>query len=115
MMKTNELPTGLMRVDMKSLGFITWDRFIVDLEEETVDLYGWIKREDKHEDFVVLNYKKIESGWTTSFSTSSKKHDKEIFKLLEGKGEPNRCERVEDFFDIGNMIKLKTSEKNWKK
>ena len=71
-------------------------------------MYGWIKRKDTHEDFVILTYECVgENRWKTFYSTSSKKFDKEIFKLLECEGkEPYKCERVEDYFNILNVIKL---------
>lgn len=102
------LPKDLMKIDMEKLPFVNWDRFIVNTKDNKIDLYGWIKRKDKHEDFVILTYEyKGDSVWDAFYSTSSKKYDKEIFKLLEcGGDEPFECQRVEEFFEIKNVVKL---------
>lgn len=104
-----QFPEDIMKEDMEKMPFVNWDRFIVFPEEGKIDLYGWIKREDTHEDFVILTYENEEGNkWKTAYSTSSKKYDKEIFKILECEGEePNKCERVENFFNIKNCVRLK--------
>jgi len=104
-----KLPYELMKKDMESLNFVNWDRFVVFEEKDNnkVELYGWIKREDTHEDFIILIYNPEKSKWITSFITSSKKYDKKIFEFLNGKGKLFKCNRVEDSFKIKNMIKLK--------
>lgn len=102
------LPKDLMEADMNKLHFINWDRFVFNEETKKVDLFGWIKREDTHEDFVLLEYKQHKDGkWTTSFSTSSSERTEEIFKLLYCKGEHKDCQRVESEFRVGNCIRLK--------
>ena len=103
-----QLPVDLMKEDMRKLSFVKWDRFIVNIKDKKIDLYGWIKREDTHEDFVILTYESKGEGWTISYSTSSKEFDNTIFKILQCDGEePYKCERVEDFFKIKNVIKSK--------
>jgi len=103
-----QFPEDIMKEDMEKLSFVNWDRFIVNIKEKKIDLYGWIKREDSHEDFVIITYEQTFSKkWKTSYGTSSKKYDKKIFKLLECEGEePFVCQRVEDNFNIKNCIKL---------
>jgi len=102
-----DIPKSLMEEDMKKLSFVNWDRFVVNEERKILDLYGWIKREDSHEDFVLLEYKNTKDNlWDTTFSTSSEERTKDIFKLLECHGSHNDCQRVEDKFDINNCIKI---------
>ena len=105
------LPVDLMKEDMLSLPFVRWDRFIVNFTERSIDVYGWIKREDSHEDFVILTYEEQrDKVWTMRYSTSSAQYDKEIFKSLKCEGDaPNKCERVEDLLDIPNVIRIHTS------
>ncbi len=107
------LPEALMQIDMERLPFVNWDRFIVYPKDKKIDLYGWIKRKDTHEDFILLTYEyKGDFKWNTSYSTSSKEYDKEIFKLLDCEGEaPSKCQRVEEHFEIVNCIKLEEKSK----
>ena len=94
---------------MKAMPFVMWDRFVVDEKNKKIDLYGWIKREkDAYKDFVLIEYKiQKEKLWDSSYSTSSAKYDKEIFKELGCVGDkPNKCNRVESIFEIKNMIKI---------
>jgi len=104
-----QFPEDLIKEDMEKMPFVQWDRFIVNIKEGKIDLYGWIKRKDAHEDFVLLCYEdEAENRWKLSYSTSSKKYDKKIFKILKcDGGKPNKCERVEDFFKIKNCVRLK--------
>ena len=104
-----QFPHDLMQSDMEKMPFVKWDRFIVNIKEKKIDLYGWIKRGDTHEDFVLLCYENISGeDWKTSYSTSSKLFDEQIFKALECEEErPNKCERVEEFFKIENVVRLK--------
>ena len=85
---------------LELLDFVNWDRLFGDIEEPVI--FGWIDRDDNKKDFVVLDF----TQYPTWFATSSKKYSKEIGKLLEHK-EHSDCERVEDYFKIKNMIKLK--------
>jgi len=103
------LPDDLMKEDMEKIPFVQWDRFIVNTKDKSIDLYGWIKRGDTHEDFVILTYEyEGENKWNIRYSTSSKKYDKKIFEILKCDGEePFICNRVEEFFKIKNCIKLK--------
>jgi hypothetical protein len=118
MIKTKPIPSGfipidLMEVDMLNLSFVNWDRYDVNEEQGLIGVYGWIPRQDLHEDFVFLQYyHKGEGLFSLSFATSSEKYTKKIFKILKGVGEHNDCERVEKRFNIPNMIKLKTSVQN---
>lgn len=101
----------LMEEDMVKLNFINWDRYYEDGENSAV--FGWINREDSHEDFLLLKYvynspeskRKRKRIYYTDFSTSSAKHSEEIATILEF-GSHNDCTRVEETFDIPNVIKL---------
>ena len=95
-----------MEEDMKKLDFVNWDRFSVNEENGTVDLYGWIPRKDTHEDFVLLIYTSKHNTWDTKFSTSSKEKTKEIFKALRCDEQHSNCKRVENVFAIKNCIHL---------
>ena len=99
------LPKDLMEEDMKKLPFVNWDRFI--LKKRSVELFGWIKREDTHEDFVFIEYQLKDDVWYMSFSTSSAEKTKEIHKLLECEGGHKDCQRVENNFDVENCVRLK--------
>lgn len=92
---------------MNKLPFVRWDRFVFNNEKDMkggVTVYGWIKREDEHADYVEL--------WITSksfeFMTSSAEYSDQIYKIFnEGKSDGHqKCKRVEDFFDVYNSIKL---------
>lgn len=103
----NDSLKHLMEDDMKKLPFVEWDRFYEG--KAGTDLFGWIAREDTHEDFVVLSYKQSEKGepyWDTTFSTSSEKYSKRIAELLDFE-DHNNCKRVEHIFSsVANCIRL---------
>jgi len=116
-MEILNIPKDLMEVDMKELGFVNWDRFIVNNEQGTVFLYGWIDRKnDSYKDFVFLEYKdKGDNSWDTSFATSSRKYSLDIHRIMEAKGKHNDCTRVEDHFSLINIVRKLSSkpEKEW--
>lgn len=86
------------------LSFVKWDRF-TNTDKET-NIFGWIEREeDNYKDFVVLSYFKLSNDWW--YQTSSSFYSEKIHKIVFGtvKGH-NNCERVENWFDIPNMVRL---------
>lgn len=104
-----KLPDELMISDMNALPFVTWDRFLRDNKNGIVEVFGWIKREDTHEDFVLLHYETNGSEeWELRFSSSSAKYHSEIRKNLGCSGTDSVCERVEDkvWFHEVKSIKL---------
>ena len=82
---------------LKDLYFVNWDRYFGD--EKCLTFFGWINREDKYKDFVVLDF----YGKEISFATSSKKFSSEIADILHQ--EHSECKRVEYFTSIENVIK----------
>jgi hypothetical protein len=84
--------------------FVRWDRFVVG--RKSWSFYGWIKRKDAHEDFLILEFSADSKGkldiW---FLTSSKRYDAQIKRILRQKT-GLRCKRVEHYFDIPNAIQL---------
>lgn len=88
---------------LEKLDFVNWDRYFG--EGENLVFFGWIKRKDNYKDFVVLDFSVL-PVW---FATSSKEHSKKIGELLEHRSHSD-CNRVEDSFDIENMIKLKEAK-----
>jgi hypothetical protein len=83
---------------------VRWDRFVTGLYSWSI--YGWIKRADAHEDFLVLDFSadvngSLEIWWLTS----SKRYDAKIKSILDTQG-TCRCKRVEHYFDIPNAIRL---------
>jgi len=104
---TMRFPEDLIKKDMELMGFVMWDRLTINEKAKVIDVYGWIKREDSHEDFVLLEYKQTKkiNVWDTAYSTSSLKYTPEIHDILECQGKHNNCIRIEDKFNIVNMIK----------
>ena len=88
--------------------FVVWDRFSVwrDKDGGGIGVYGWIERpRDGYKDFVALYFFK---DGTVSYDTSSTRYSLTIFKMLNG-GQGyghSRCKRVEDYFDVPNVIRL---------
>lgn len=101
----NPLDHKIIQGVLEKLSFVQWDRFSGNGDYAAV--YGWIDREtDSYKDFVILIF--FSSGGV-EFHTSSSKYSLEIHKILNGEydGGHNDCERVEKFFNIPNMVKLK--------
>ena len=94
--------------DLEALEFVEWDRFTVgDWDGQTyVTVYGWIDREDDYKDFVII------LRWadgTTYYTTSSAERTEEIHRILwpdDPIEEHNDCQRVEEYIDIPNAIRL---------
>ena len=87
---------------LTSLHFVKWDRFVEF--DDTIIIYGWIDKSDSRKDFVTLQV-----APTVDFVTSSAKYSPIINKILgftDEEHETSKCQRVEDVFDIPNMIRL---------
>lgn len=89
--------------------FVTWDRYTLSTRNNSrlIQIYGWIDRDDTHEDFVVVRFWP-EQEWF-EFTTSSDEYSKELHRIWFGGDEiddHNPCRRVENTFDIENMIEL---------
>jgi len=107
----------LIKKDLVLLPFVQFDRMVECNSKGKyrgyVLIYGWIKREDLHEDYVELRYikflgKENRRGFLElQFSTSSAEYTKEINKILFEDNNHIGCQRVEEVFDIENCIKLK--------
>jgi len=90
----------LANEDMKNLSFVRWDRFVTGTNYLCV--FGWIKRRDAYKDFVTLAYNDEGLLW---WQTSSALRTKEIAGIISA---PHAdCKRIENYFNIGNSIKLK--------
>lgn len=89
---------------LEMFDFVRWDRYT---EREDGNFhrcyYGWIDREDKKKDFLVLVFSK--DGRINYITSSTEKHY-EINKVLGIYNQPPRCKRVEHKWDIKNSIKL---------
>ena len=100
---------NILKITLEALPFVNWDRFVETANY--VQVYGWIPRnlEKNYFDFIVLNFKK--SDGTIAYITSAdQKHD-EIERILYKKpAAENKCQRVEDHFNIKNQINLSRSD-----
>ena len=86
---------------LTSLYFVRWDRYVEF--DDTVIIYGWIRRHDVLEDFVTLQVSP-----TIDYVTSSAKYSPIINKILgfsDEEHETSKCQLVEDVFNIPNMIR----------
>lgn len=86
---------------LKQFTFVMWDRF-VKYGKDHVCFYGWIARQDSHEDFLVVEYNDGEWWWITS----SAAFDKDI-KAIFGETTGVPCQRIQYHYEINNVIKLK--------
>ena len=79
---------------------VKWDRF--SGQPYRFMVFGWIEREDDHEDFVSLLIENLE---VTQIMTSSATYSR-LFSERVGE-QHSDCHRVEDVFKDVNSIKLK--------
>jgi len=91
-----------IETEIKKLPFVNWDRFVEN--NCFIEIYGWINREDSHEDFVSLRFFKKNKG--LEFISSSAKYDKQINEILGFKINSIPCQRVENNFKIDNCVRL---------
>jgi hypothetical protein len=64
---------------------VEWDRYGIRNNENGF-IFGWIKREDGHRDFVSVNFQLTWNQFVFNYTTSSKKYSKEIAKILSKEG-----------------------------
>ncbi len=94
-----------IELQLRKLPFVKWDRFFSYSNEECIFVFGWIDREkDNYKDYVSLEINVLDRN-VIFCSTSNALRSKEIADKFELKH--NDCERVENNFNIPNMIKLK--------
>lgn len=93
---------------LEVLSFVQWDRWSGDSLDDCT-IFGWIERNKPHsdgvsmyKDFVVIDF---ENGEPTLFRTSSATYSKKIADILNF--DHSDCKRVENNFDIENVLKLK--------
>lgn len=85
---------------------VTWDRFIEG--EGHVTAYGWVERDGKCPDFVLVS---LDCDGPWYFATSSAKYSEDFHRRLGFKqsSEGHKpCQRVEDRFPNVKSIKLKS-------
>lgn len=86
---------------LETFKIVQWDRW--SGTSDSFVIFGWIDRkEDSYKDFVTINFYE---GRPTDFATSSAKYSESIAQLLGFTH--SDCNRVEDRFDIENVIRLK--------
>jgi hypothetical protein len=90
---------------LRACRFVSWDRFTVHEwdGEQSVSVYGWIEREDEHEDFAMVIF------WPESESlynlTSSVRYSQKFTEALHGESDGHsECRRVEDTFNVENAV-----------
>jgi len=104
---TELITDALSRLDM-----VEWDRYVEGHDPNTigeyVNVYGWIDRPDSHEDFVLLRFMPDYSPTLIAFTTSSDEYTEEIHERIYGEAADGHvaCQRVEDAFDVPNVVEL---------
>lgn len=96
---------------------VEWDRYGIREEDDSGFIFGWIKREDKFYDFVVVRFWldwNQRGRFFCSYDTSSKKYSKEIgIRLgsnLEGYVE---CKSARDIVSEENLVKWQREPNNY--
>lgn len=79
---------------------VKWDRWSGNYYDATI--FGWLERDDSYKDYVELS---VVDGEPESISTSSARYSAEFSNRLGFTH--NDCLRVEDYFDISNVVTLK--------
>lgn len=98
----------IVKEDLEKLDFVQWDRYTES--GNNLNLYGWIDREDAYKDFVLVTYEALPetNEYRLSAYTSSAKHSLAISEILfKNTNSHADCKRIEDVFDIKNVIKLR--------
>jgi len=80
---------------------VAWDRFTERPDGMTV--YGWIGREDRHEDFMVLIIDLQGRSFFIRFLTSSARYSEE-FSRRAGWPRHIACKRVEGVFAVRSIV-----------
>jgi len=118
-------PAGILELDHLELygdllkGRLAYCRVQIDIDRKKTPrsqqqsaylwaaVYGWITRDDRKSDFVILYL--YENRQIVDYMASSKKYSKLFFKELTHAKTAHgdqRCKRVEDFYPEKNAIKL---------
>jgi hypothetical protein len=90
-------------------GLVEWDRYGIKEDDDSGFIFGWIRRDDKFYDFVLVRFW---VDWNQvgqlfcSYDTSSKKYSKEIGLRL-GSNLPNytECRSAREIVQEQNLIK----------
>jgi hypothetical protein len=80
---------------------VAWDRYTES--ENGLTLYGWIGREDSHEDFMVILIKLAGRSLHIRFITSSARYSKE-FSRRSGGTHHIPCKRIEGVFNVRTTV-----------
>lgn len=117
---TEEQFDSIVEDVMTDLPFVDWDRGVKYECDglKRIVIYGWIEREeDAYKDFVVIGiYEKedVEEATVDYIASSSSKYSEEIHRRLfpdEDTEEHNECFRLEDKFDIQNLVRIRDKER----
>lgn len=92
---------------LEKLPFVRWDRYIEDKDDNLIEMYGWIDREDDYKDFVLLEFN-LNKKEVYFVATSSDKYSEQIAEILNSSH--SDCIRVEDNFYVFNSIKNDTKK-----
>lgn len=106
------MSTEYILEQLAKLPFVRWDRF-VHAGEYGKHFYGWIEREDSHEDFVFVVFLPTAMWYTTSSARYSKEISERLLGLLENSGHED-CQRIENLpgaEKLSNVIRLENHEK----
>ena len=95
----------------RKLSFVSWDRHVT--EPHCITSYGWIAREDRHADFVVLNFPLL-PGKDVTYTTSSEAFSVEIDRRIWGRKAPHEpCQRIENLVsadELPNCVRLEACD-----
>jgi hypothetical protein len=118
---TEEQFNNIVEDVMTDLPFVDWDRATEWIYEgrKCMRIYGWIERDnDEYKDFVLIGIyemEDVEKADIEFIGTSSEKYSEEIFKRLfpdADLDEHNECIRLENHFDVENVIVLDDGGEN---
>lgn len=118
---TEEQLNNIVEDVMTDLPFVDWDRAIEWIYEgrKCMRIYGWIERDnDEYKDFVLIGIyemEDVEKADIEFIGTSSEQYSEEIFKRLfpdADLDEHNECIRLENRFDVENVIVLDDGGEN---
>jgi len=82
---------------------VSWDRW--SGEDGDITIFGWIDRDDSYKDFCLINFTDNEPY--EIYSSSAKYTDSFCGRL---DFTHDQCKRVEDTFNVSNMIRLKKAD-----
>ena len=94
---------------LSTVPVVEWDRFVVRERDgyQSIDVYGWIDREDEYKDFVWSRF--WPANEALEFTTSSDEYSEYLQAEWFGEDtldDHNPCRRVEHAFDIDNAVEL---------